>query len=222
MRSCSLAAAALLCFGTVAHAQDDLIDMGNYVGPRFHVSAATSLLILRTVVDAQTSAIWDFEAAKHYRASFDVTIGDGTSVGITAGFASVPIAFSRRIPAFQSPSCPQDCTANADYRNVALTFHVGDKPGFHQILEGSVGVQSVSNFRHETTDEKIGPESEDVDIAFAIGFGVGFSVSKALQLALVQDVGFSIHDKSGSIESPSNSLSPMLMTRFALRFGFGK
>ncbi len=219
LRRSIVAGVTLLAISASAQAQ--LIDMGDYRAPKMHASASSSMLILTSIVDGVTASTWDFRAAQHHRASLDITIGDATSVGLVVGYASVPTSFSRRRPIFDSSSCRDSCDVKADFWSAALSLHVGDKPGFHQILEGTIGFNSLGNFRH-TSDEKVGPASRDIDFSFSIGCGLGYSVSRRLQINLVQDLGFSVHGKSGSVDTPTNSLNPMLITRLGIRAGIGR
>ncbi len=216
------AVVALLSAAGVARAQEQLIDMGDVRPTPFHVSVSSSMLIMRTVTDAVTQSNWDFRASPQFRATFDMAIGGGTNLGLTVGYAAVPGSFSRRTPEYTSANCQIQCDMNTDVWNAALAFHVGDDRGLHQVLEGSIGVMSMGNFRHDTTGEKLGPSSPDIDFAFSIGFGMGYSFSRRIKLTAVQDVGFTMHNGSGSIASPSNTLNPMLMTRIGLRAGIGR
>jgi hypothetical protein len=196
--------------------------MGEHRPVPLHLSASSSVLILTTIIDGPTNATWDFRSAQLHRGSVDVALGDGTALGITVGFARAEAAFTRRNAIFTQTNCQVTCDVELDYFSAAVSLHVGDKPGFHPILSTSIGMHSMANFREMNSGDEVGPESADLDVAFSAGFGVGYSLHRRLQVILVQDVGFSVHTKSGSVLSPSNALQPLLALRFGLRAGLGK
>jgi hypothetical protein len=178
-------------------------------------------MVLSRIIDGQTSSTWDFEQGTQFRGGIDFTIGDGASLGLIVAVGSTDASYTRSLPDFDAETCVQTCDVSLDVRSLSLQIHVGDRPGFHGILDASVGILSLGNFREES-GAKIGPESPDLDILFTLGFGGGYSVSRRLQLTLVQDVGFNIHDKSGTTANSSGGLRPMLLTRFGLRVGVGR
>ena len=211
---------SLLCsYGHVQAQEDRLRDE---IPTPIHASASTALMMLQTIVDGRTMANWDFRTARLHRGTVDIGIGGGTSLGLSVGYSSVPGRFQRLgLASGPSPSCTQDCDVTADFWSAALTIHVGDQPGFHQILEGSVGVNRFSNFRTNSIGEKVGPSGGDTDFALNVGYGLGYTATRRFQITLVQNVGLYVHEKASAMAN-TNAMYQMLITRLAVRAGLGR
>jgi hypothetical protein len=92
--------------------------------------------------------------------------------------------------------------------------------GLHQVIEVSAGVVEFRNFRPRDTDDSLGPPDGDRDFTFALGYGFGFGFSTRAQIALVQDFGYTFHQRDG-LPASSSRTTMNRSTRIGLRIGFG-
>jgi hypothetical protein len=76
------------------------------------------------------------------------------------------------------------------------------------------------NFRARGSDESVGPPDGDRDLTFALGYGFGFGISARAQVALVQDFGYTFHQREG-LPAGASRTTMNRSTRIGLRIGFG-
>ena len=162
--------------------------------------------------DGRTSSDWLFSDGLGWRASLEYGIGGGSTIGLLGTFARVPL----EVRPWSAPSTDAD----GDILSLQAIFHTGGGLGFHQIVEVSAGVVEFRNFRSKDTREKLEPLNGDRDFTFALGYGFGFGISRRTQIALVQDFGYTFHQREGLSASASRTTMHR-STRIGLRLGLG-
>lgn len=163
--------------------------------------------------DGRTNTDWLFSDGLGWRASVEYGIGGGSAIGILGTFARMPLEVRSRTG---DPSRDAD----GDIRSLQALFHAGGGAGLHQVIEVSAGVVEFRNFRANDTGENIGPPEGDRDLTFSLGYGFGFGISTRAHIALVQDFGYTFHQRDGLPASASRTTMNR-STRIGLRVGFG-
>lgn len=163
--------------------------------------------------DGRTNSDWLFSDGLVWRATLEYGLSGGSAIGILGTFARLPLEVRSRT-GFGS----QD--ADGDILSLQALFHAGGSAGLHQVVEVSAGVIEFRNFRAKGSGEKLGPPDGDRDFTFALGYGFGFGISNRAHIVLVQDFGYTFHQREGLSASASRTTMNR-STRVGLRFGFG-
>lgn len=163
--------------------------------------------------DGRTSSDWLFSDGLGWRATLEYGLRGGSAIGIVGTFARLPLEVRSR-----AGLGSQD--ADGDILSLQALFHAGGSAGFHQVIEVSAGVIEFRNFRAKGSGEKLGPPDGDRDFTFALGYGFGFGISNRTHIALVQDFGYTFHQRDG-LPASSSRTTMNRSTRVGLRFGFG-
>jgi hypothetical protein len=216
-----LSLAALVLLAQPAHAQILRVPKNTSGEAAFWGSAAIGLLQLQRVDDGTTQSRWDFGSAVQFRASLEYAISRGNSLGVSGTFARAPLTYRTfsdlGIPLPGGGSCV-DCDASADVTSILATFHGGGGPGFHQVIELAAGAMMFRNFKTDDGEEL--PPKSDTDFSFAIGYGFGYTVNRALQVNLVQDAVLGVHQREG-LSGSGRSTTQQYVTRIGVRLGGG-
>lgn len=168
-----------------------------------------------TVNDGTTGSTWNFTDAPQWRVTLERALGGGTSFGVAGTFARVPLVYSDG-----GLACGGGCDADAQVMQFFASLHNGSsRIGTHQVLELNAGTTIYSAFRERASGARIGPSS-DADIALAFGYGFGYTLSPSMQVELVQDLGMSIHQRTG-LSAGTSAVSRFSNTRITLRLGLG-
>jgi hypothetical protein len=114
---------------------------------------------------------------------------------------------------------PIDVDAHADVSSLLLSFYGGGGEGLHQVLSAAAGVVRFDNFTDDRTGDALAP-SRDLDFAFNIGYGFGYSLSVRAQIVLLQEYGLVLHQREGLANNASTSIQQSI-TSLAFRYGFG-
>ena len=163
--------------------------------------------------DGRTSTDWLFSDGLAWRATLEYDLGGGSSIGILGTFARLPLEVRSRVD-------PQSRDADGDILSLQALFHAGAGAGLHQVIEVSAGVIEFRNFRAKDSGESLGPPDGDRDFTFALGYGFGFGISNRAHIALVQDFGYTFHQREG-LPASSSRTTMNRSTRLGLRLGFG-
>ena len=190
--------------------------------PIVNISIATGVLVLQDIEDGPSNSRWDFGVIRQHRASIDRSIGNNTSVGLTLGYAALPMHYEQLRPGQVTQlACNQRCTANADLWTLGATLRVVSGTSLHHLIELNAMVNQFSNFREEETNAKLAPLDGDRDVLFTAGYGFGWAASRHFQIALIGDVGFTVHTRAGR-ESDLNRVNQLVMARLMVRSGIGR
>jgi hypothetical protein len=163
--------------------------------------------------DGRTSTDWVFSDGLAWRATLEYDLGGGSSIGILGTFARLPLEVRSRVSS-------ESRDADGDILSLQAQFHAGGGAGLHQVIEVSAGVIEFRNFRAKDSGESLGPPDGDRDFTFALGYGFGFGISNRAHIALVQDFGYTFHQREG-LPASSSRTTMNRSTRLGLRLGFG-
>jgi hypothetical protein len=166
-----------------------------------------------SLADGRTSSDWLFSDGLAWRGTVEYGLGGGSSIGVVGTFARLPLEVRSRTGA-------QSRDADGDIRSLQALFHAGGGAGLHQVIEVSAGVIEFRNFRARGSGEQLGPPNGDRDLTFSLGYGFGFGISGRAQIALVQDFGYTFHQRDG-LPASSSRTTMNRSTRIGLRVGFG-
>ena len=184
--------------------------------PAFWGSAGIGWLGIGTIADGRTNTRWDFGGGPRLRASLGVPIGRSASLGLTGTWARMPLRYSSLDrQAFN----PFDEDAHADVSSLLLSFHGGGGEGLHQVLSAGAGVVRFGRFTSDRTGSTLEPSS-DLDFAFSIGYGFGYSLSPRAQIVLLQEYGLVLHQREGLANNASGAIQQSV-TSLAVRYGLG-
>jgi hypothetical protein len=170
------------------------------------------------VADGKTGTVWDFGEATsaQYRVSLEKALRGQSAFGLTGTYVRAPIIY--RGDAVDPASCGA-CDAHVDLYGLYAAFHAGGGLGFHHVLDAGAGVMSYQNFRRDSDGAKLAPSAER-DFSFIVSYGFGYALSPRMDVNIVQEYGFTIHESEGTSSGASNTLR-FSTTRLALRLGLG-
>ena len=168
------------------------------------------------IVDGRTESVWDFGSTLQYRGTLEMDVGNSGAVGLVLGLADAPLTYYGA----QTLECVNGCDAHAKIWTIMAGFHMGGGTGFHQIIDLSAGTTIFRDFTTDGTDTPLPPDSPDKDITLAVGYGFGWGFGSRIQLMLVQDAAYSMHQRDG-LSGRQNSNSTQYITRLGLRVGLG-
>lgn len=189
--------------------------------PSMWVSAGVAAFSADGVNDGSTGTAWDFAGTNvQYRASLEKMIQNQTSVGITVGYIDMPFTYYGSPTAVGAANSCAQCDAHMKMYSAAISIHVGGGLGFHQVLEGTAGVNHYRNFTRDADGAALIPLEGNTDPAFTFGYGFGFNFSNSQEVFIIQDYGLALHERKGLANSESNTLT-MRTTRIGYRMGFG-
>jgi hypothetical protein len=195
--------------------------------PAFWLAANAGGLTPQDVSDGTSGSVWRFRsgAVLQYRLSLEKNLGGGTSVGLSGSVARAGFDYSSLGTApIETPGTPAttpcNCSATMQVRSLSAMFRAGGGSGFHQVIEGSAGVVQYADLKRDDTGQKLAPSGGDIDPAFAIGYGFGYTMGQRLEVALVQDIGISFHQKA-HLPAGTSGVQQQRVTRIALRLGLG-
>jgi hypothetical protein len=171
----------------------------------------------RDIVDGRTESIWRFGSTIQYRGTVEMDVGNFGAVGLVAGLADAPLTYSTGAA---TPGCEGGCDAHAKIWTLMAGFHMGGGTGFHQIIDLSAGTTIYRDFSADDGGTALPPESPDKDIALSVGYGFGWGFGPRMQLMLVQDAAYVLHQRDG-LSGGQNSNSTVYTTRLGLRVGLG-
>ena len=152
-----------LAAGTI---EAQILDRRSASEPRAWISGSIGLFDLGVLDDGTSGARWRFSNAAQFRGSLAYALGRGNSLGVTVGYARVPITYTP-IPGGGGED------ANATVSTVMLSFRGGAGAGLHQVFEASVGAMRFSDFSSDEDGRRLEPLDADFDVTFAIGGGFG-------------------------------------------------
>lgn len=165
-----------------------------------------------SIADGRTNSDWLFSDGLLWRASLEYGLDGGSAIGLLGTFARMPLEVRSR-------SGGGSLDADGDILSLQALFHTGGGAGFHQVIEVSAGVIEFRNFRADGSAERLGPIDGDRDLTFSLGYGFGFGISPRTQIELVQDFGYTFHQRDLLPASSSRTVMHR-STRIGLRLGF--
>lgn len=192
--------------------------------PAFWVAANVGYFQLQNLADSQTNSVWNFSGTLLYSASLDYSMGRGASVGVTGAYARMPLLYESLdgspIPGVTQSAQPATrADAHADVTSLMATVHLGGGQGFHAVFDAALGATRFSRFRTDRGSQALRPSS-DLDPAFTIASGVGYSTGPRTEFTLVQEYGNVFHQR-GTLSNNVRTSAQQLTTRLGVRMGLG-
>lgn len=166
-----------------------------------------------TLSDDKTQSLWRFGYSSQIRATLEKTIARGATLGIAAGFSSVPLTYeSGNFNGFCS-----SCLADADINQYTAFIRGGGGQGFHGLYQLEGGVTQFTNFRERTSQTRLEPRDGVYDATFGFGGGVAYGFSRTTDIYIGEMLDFVFHKQSTTVEQQA----PRVFTfRGGFRFGF--
>jgi len=203
----------LVLFAATAHAQIRRQPQNINNDPDYWVGLSLGYVDGLTLSDDRTGSIWRFGYSAQIRATLEKTISRGATVGIAAGFSSVPLTYeSGNFSNFCS-----ECRADADINQYTVFIRGGGGQGFHGLYQLEGGVTQFTNFRESTTQTRLDPQDGVSDATFGFGGGVAYGFSRTSDIYIGEMLDFVFHKQSTTVEQQA----PRVFTfRGGFRFGF--
>lgn len=166
------------------------------------------------VPDDESNATWDFDTNWQIRGTLEREVGSRVAVGVAFSYARLPLTYSSTV----SATCTR-CAADATVTTYGGLVRFGGGPGFHQVAEVFIGALRYASFEQVSPGGRLAPESGNMDFAFGLGYGFGYSLAEDWQVVLVQEYLNSLHERSTQVTG-GGRLTRHYTTRLGLRVGF--
>lgn len=214
MRRISLALSLTLAVLPPTGASAQIIRGGRFGlrDPQTWVSATFGWQSGWTVRDGTTDSRWDLGDTQQYGASIERAVTGGVSVGVRANTSQPSVRYTT------SGLTQRD--ADARVTQALGVVHVTTGRDIRSVFELGLGSTIYSNFRERVTGQAIGPAKTDADFLFVFVYGLGYSFSRNFHVDVVQDVGRSLHQKTG-LAAGEDTSARISSTRLVARYGFG-
>src|SRR5262245_11967055 len=137
--------------------------------PQFYASLWVGYHQLQPVDDGTSGSTWDFGSAAEYRATLEYSIGNESTLGVAGRYAKMPLVYST----FTGSGVCARCDADAVVQSIEGFFHIGGRPGFHQVIELGAGFTQFRDFRARQGKVELPPKS-DTDFSFSLAYGFGY------------------------------------------------
>jgi hypothetical protein len=167
-----------------------------------------------TVFDGVTASRWDLGDSQTYGGSIERAVASGVTLGVRASTATPAVRYS--------DATAPDLVRVADTRvTQALgVVHVSSGRDLRSVFELGLGATIYSDFKERSTALRLGPAKTDADFAFVFVYGLGYSFSRNFHVDVVQDLGTSLHQKTG-LTAGEDTSARITSTRLVARYGFG-
>lgn len=181
--------------------------------PQTWVSATLGWQNGWSVFDGATGSRWDLSDTQQYGASIERVVTSGITVGVRASTSQPSVRYT-------STSAGGLREADVRVTQALGVVHVTTGRQLRSVFELGLGSTIYSDFRERSTGLRLGPESTDADFAFVFVYGLGYSFSRNFQVDVVQDLGTSLHQKTG-LSAGEDTSARISGTRLVARYGFG-
>lgn len=145
-----------------------------------------------TLQDGVTDSRWAFDSGIGYWAAIEHPTQTGILIGLQGSYATPTLLYTTN-----TASGPVDCTAGCAATGTVRQFmglvKYGNSYGTHPVIELTAGATGFSHFRQQTTNTPLGPATTHYDFSFAVGYGLGYSLSPTASIEIVQEIGTVMH-----------------------------
>ena len=174
-----------------------------------------------TVVDGSSGSRWDLGDTQQYGGSIERAVAGGVTVGVRAVTSTPDVRFEERTPSvLGNNSSGVFPAAEARVTQALGVVHVTTGRQLRSVFELGLGTTIYSPIRDQSTGQSLGATRTDTDFAFSFTYGIGYSFSRSVHVDVVQDLGTSVHQKSG-LEAGDDRSARIRSTRLVARYGFG-
>ena len=214
MRRLSLALSLTLAVLPPTGASAQIIRGGRFGlrDPQTWVSATFGWQSGWTVRDGSTDSRWDLGDTQQYGASIERAVTGGVSVGVRANTSQPSVRYTT--------SGLTQREADARVTQALGVVHVTTGRDIRSVFELGLGSTIYSNFRERVTGQPLGSAKTDADFLFVFVYGLGYSFSRNFHVDVVQDLGRSLHQKTG-LAAGEDTSARISSTRLVARYGFG-
>jgi hypothetical protein len=166
-----------------------------------------------TVFDGSTNSRWDLGDTQQYGLSIERTIKSGITLGVRAATSQPSMNF------LNTSGTALTRQADARVSQALGIVHVTTGRDIRSVFELGLGSTIYSGLRERGTDAPLGPTT-DADFTFVFSYGLGYSFSRSFHVDVVQDLGTSLHQKTGLSAGEDTSIR-ISSTRLIARLGLG-
>jgi hypothetical protein len=181
--------------------------------PQTWVSATVGWQSGWTVIDGTTDSRWDLSDTQQFGASIERAVASGVTVGVRASTSQPSVRYT-------STSALTQREADTRVTQALGVVHVTTGRAIRSVFELGLGSTIYSNIRERVTGQPIGTAKTDADFVFLFAYGLGYSVSRNFHIDVVQDLGTSLHQKTG-LAAGEDTSARISSTRLVARYGFG-
>jgi len=215
-----LLALAMLLDAPIARAQVISVPRGGLKkDPAGYVSGGIGLLALQGLYDGTTQTGWDFSQALEYHAALEYGLGRGSTIGVTASYANVPLSYQQVVNT-PGGSGVVATDAHVNVYDIGAQFTLGPgTAGFHQVVVINAGVIAFENFHADKGGQRLAPQ-RDLDPRLGIGYGFGYGFASRSEIYLVQEYGVALHQSTGLSGSDRRQYQQQT-TKIGFRVGLG-
>ena len=174
-----------------------------------------------TVVDGSSGSRWDLGDTQQYGGSIERAVAGGVTVGVRAVTSMPDVRFEERTASLSGGNSSSVLPAEARVSQALGVVHVTTGRQLRSVFELGLGTTIYSPIRDQSTGRTLGATRTDTDFAFSFTYGIGYSFSRTVHIDVVQDLGTSVHQKSG-LEAGDDRSARIRSTRLVARYGFGK
>jgi len=204
----------LVLFATTAGAQIRRQPQSFNNDPDYWVGLSLGYVDGITLSDERTTALWQMGYAAQIRATLEKTFGRGATVGVAAGFSTVPLTYYDE--EIFSVGC-KGCRADADINQYTAFVRIGGGTGFHGVYQLEGGVTQFTNFRARDSGDSVDPRSGAYDGTVGFGGGAAYGLSRTSDIYVTEMLDFVFHRQGPEVEQRA----PRMFTlRGGFRFGF--
>ena len=165
------------------------------------------------VNDGRTSSRWDLGDTQLYGASIEHAVASGITLGVRATTSQPSVNYT-------STTAPAVSQADTRITQALGVVHVTTGRQLRSVFELGLGATIYSDFRERGTDLRLGPANTDSDFTFVFVYGLGYSFTRNFHVDVVQDLGTSLHQKTG-LAAGEDTSARISSTRLVARYGFG-
>lgn len=181
--------------------------------PQTWVSATYGWQSGWTVYDGTSSSRWDLGDTQQFGASIERAVTSGITVGVRASTSQPSVRYT-------STSALTQREADARVTQALGVVHVTAGRDIRSVFELGLGSTIYSDFRERVTGQALGTGKTDADFAFVFVYGLGYSFSRNFHVDVVQDLGTTVHQKTG-LTAGEDTSARISSTRLVARYGFG-
>lgn len=181
--------------------------------PKTWVSATLGWQSGWTVFDGTTTSRWDLGDTQQFGASIERAVANGVTVGVRANTSQPSVRYTNTSSLTQRE-------ADTRVTQALGVVHVTAGREFRSVFELGLGSTIYSDFRERVTGQPLGSAKTDADFAFVFVYGVGYSFSRNFHIDVVQDLGTTLHQKTG-LAAGEDTSARISSTRLVARYGFG-
>lgn len=180
--------------------------------PNSWVSLGIGWLNQGGLCDPDSDSCWNFGSAPQWRATLELPMGRGATVGMAATTARVPLTYQGQV------LCAGGCDADANVSQYLAQLHLGGGTGIQQAIDISAGITSFTNFRSAGSGTRLPPAKAVSNFSFAVAYGFALPIRQNFHLTLTQEYGQIIGKR---MPGQSRNSAEQNVTRLGARVGLG-